>query len=109
MLNSSRVIVEDDQEHSLRLFRERDTGVIRLQASMHTGKLEGTPIWTAFITHQIHLPGWASCVSARAVLLTGLQQFIFSDDYNPPNASTGEFELTFRISSGTVPFQVDVV
>lgn len=40
MLKSFRRLIDDDYEHALRLFRERDTGVIRLQASVQTGALK---------------------------------------------------------------------
>lgn len=37
----ARIIVDDHYEHGLRLFQERDTGVIRLQASVQSGELKG--------------------------------------------------------------------
>ena len=40
MLKSYRLLIDDYYEHALRLFREKDTGVIRLQASAHTGALK---------------------------------------------------------------------
>ena len=88
-------------EHILRLFREKDTGVVRLQASVLTTELRMKPIWTAFITRQIHMPKWASWDSKKMVFLADLQQFVFIDDYSPQNTSTGEFLLTFISSSGT--------
>ena len=68
---------------------------------MHTGELKGKPVWTAFITKQIHMPGWVSRDSKRVVQLAELKQFIFSDYFSPQNTSTGVFELRFIISSGT--------
>ena len=40
MLKSFRRIIDDQYEHALRLFRDRDTSVIRLQASVQTGALK---------------------------------------------------------------------
>ena len=82
------------------MFREIDTGVVRLHASAHTGGLKGKPIWTAFITRQIRMPEWASRDSERVVHLAELEHFIFSDDYNPPTTSKDAFELTFITTRG---------
>ena len=68
---------------------------------MLTGELRRKPIWTAFITRQIHIPGWVSRDSKRVVLLADLERFIFTDEYSPQRTSTGESELTFILSSGT--------
>lgn len=35
-----RRILDDHYEHGLRMFRERETGVIRLQASVQTGEMK---------------------------------------------------------------------
>ena len=35
-----RRIVDDHYEHGLRMFQERETGVIRLQASVQTGEMK---------------------------------------------------------------------
>lgn len=101
MLKTFRRIVDDNYEHALRLFREEETGVIRLQASVLGGELERVPIWTAFITNQIHDPEWARHDSPSVILLAELQPFIFTTDYSPQKASTGEFKLAFVVSSGT--------
>lgn len=39
-LTPCRRIVDDHYEHALRLFQEKDTGVVRLQASAQTGALK---------------------------------------------------------------------
>ena len=106
MLKSFRLIVDDGYEHALRLFHEEDTGVVRLQASVTTGALKRKPIWTAFITHQVYTPTWASRASSKIVVLADLQQFIFTADYDPQKTSTGKYELDFTSSSGTTPTQV---
>ena len=68
---------------------------MRLQASVLSGKLKRRPIWTAFVTNQIRVPGWASWDSKKVVLLADLEQFIFINHYSPQRTSTGGFELTF--------------
>ena len=109
MLNSFRRITDDGYEHALRLFREKDTGVVRLQAAVHSGELERTPVWTAFITHQMRFPGWASRDRLRGVLLADIQQFVFTTDYNPQKTSSGAFRLTFITPSGTMATLVHLV
>ena len=106
MLKLFRLIVDNGYEHALRLFREKDTGVVRLQASVQRGALKRKPIWTAFITHQIYTPTWASHASSTMVVLADLQQFIFTTDFDPQKTSTGKYELDFTSSSGTTPTQV---
>lgn len=88
-------IVDDRYQHALRLFREKDTGVVRLQASEHSGELKRKPIWTAFITHQLHSATAISRDSSRVVSLANLHQYKFTGDYNPPRGPTGNVELEF--------------
>lgn len=108
-LKPFRRIVDDQYEHVLRLFQERDTGVLRLQASVIRGSLKRKPIWTAFITHQILRPTWLLRHSPRTVLLAGLQQYIFTSDYESQKTPTGAFELTFIKFSGTAPSLVSLM
>ena len=121
-LTQRRRIVDDHYEHALRMFQEKDTGVIRLQASVQTGECKRQvdhqnlfapitavlirsptrkPIWTAFITHQILSPTWMSRDSSRVVRLAELQRYVFTDEYNPQMTPEGAHELTFIESNGT--------
>ena len=118
-----RPIVDDHYEHGLRLFQERQTGVIRLQASVLTGEVKRQvisnlpdthsviagvlmsmkhrkPIWTAFITHQITSPRWMSHDSPRVVHLAELNRHVFTDEYVPQRTQTGAHELTFIQTRG---------
>ena len=120
-----RRIVDDHYEHGLRLFRETQTGVIRLQASVQTGEVKRQvasklpnpqsmiaavltfmkhrkPIWTAFITHQITSSIWMSRVSRRVVQLAELNRHVFTDEYVPQRTHTGAHELNFIHTSGMV-------
>ena len=76
---------------------------------MHTGVLERAPIWTAFITHYIRDPSWASRDSRRVVLLADLQQSVFKTLYSPHKTSTGGFKLNFVESQGTAPVLVNLL
>lgn len=104
-----RRLVENGYEHALRLFREKDTSVVRLQASVLRGELKRKPVWTAFVTNQIRVPGWALRYGRREVLLADLQQFVFMDEYNPQRTSTDEFKLTFFEVEGTKPALVVMI
>ena len=120
-LTLDRRIVDDHYEHGLRLFQERDTGVIRLQASVQTGEVKRQvaselpdprsvivavlifnrkPVWTAFITHQITSSTWMSRDSRRVVHLAELNRHVFTDEYLPQRTHTGAHELTFIHTSG---------
>ena len=98
-----RRIIDDGYEHALRLFRENDTGVVRLQASVLRGELKRKPVWTAFVTTQIRVPGWASQHGPNKVLLADLDQHVFVDEYDPQRTSTGEFKLIFPLIGGNTP------
>ena len=104
-----RCIIDNGYDHVLRLFREKDIGVVRLQASVHTGELERKPVWTAFVTSQIRVRGWVSQHGPNEVLLADLQQYVFVDEYDPQRTSTGEFKLIFPVIRGNTPALVIIV
>jgi len=114
-LNSHSKIIDDHYEHALRLYKDRGSGGIRLQASVLKGDLKRygwshlwhsyadlrrTPVWTAFITHHVQSHTWRSQPSSKVIHLADLQRYIFNDDYNPQVAATGEHELSFITTSG---------
>ncbi|KAL8736964.1 MAG: hypothetical protein Q9181_002160 [Wetmoreana brouardii] len=88
-------IVDDNYEHALRVFRDRDCGGIRLQASVLSGELKRKPIWTAFITTHIESQRWMRKVNSKTIHLADLQQYIFSTEYNPQSGPAGQHELRF--------------
>ena len=67
------------------------------------------PVWTAFITHQIDTPGWASRDRMNVVSLADLQQYIFTAEYSPGKTSAGRFELIFFESHGNAPSLVPLI
>ncbi|KAF6239034.1 hypothetical protein HO173_002906 [Letharia columbiana] len=97
-------IVDDRYEHALRLFQEKDTGVVRLQASAQTGTLKRKPIWTAFVTHQIISPTWMSRDTPGVVHLADLQRYVFTEEYTPQRTPTGAHELTFILPTDAKDF-----
>ena len=109
MLQWFRRIIDHRYEYALRLFRKTDTGVVRLQASAQTGALKRNPIGTSFITHQINSPTWLSRDNPRVVHIVELQQYIFTEEYDPQKTTPGAFDLTFIMHRGTAPKLVDLV
>ncbi|KAI4166691.1 MAG: hypothetical protein LQ348_007777, partial [Seirophora lacunosa] len=94
---NGRKIIDDNYEHALRVFKDRDSGGIRLQASVLRGELKRTPVWTAFITTHIHSSRWMrkAASSSKVIHLADLQRFVFSTEYNPPLGPQGQHELRF--------------
>ncbi len=121
-LTIHRRIVDDHYEHALRLYRDKDSGGIRLQASVLRGDLKRwilkprpssfiltsfswrTPVWTAFITHQVQSRKWMKQVSSKVVHLADLQRYIFTTEYYPQLSPGGKHELSFIDSGGNIPF-----
>ena len=114
-LKICRKIIDDHYAHALRLYRDRPSGGVRLQASVFSGDLKRyfrptskrssaylrrLPVWTAFITHQFQSSTWMTKPSQKVIHLADLQRYIFTDDYNPQIAPSGEHELTFATTSG---------
>lgn len=94
--------------HALRIWYDKITHSIRLQASVFQGELDRTPVWTAFITHFITSPDWARKVDRKTVALADLRLHIFSARYRPVLAPSGAFMLKFETKDDCEAF-LDVV
>ncbi|KAJ5644954.1 hypothetical protein N7507_010965 [Penicillium longicatenatum] len=90
-------IVDDNYPHALRVYQDRVSGAVRLQASVHKGIMDRTPVWNAFVTHQIKRRGWLKPLDSRTVLVRDLKLTILmsAEDYNPPTTARGEHVLKF--------------
>ncbi|RMZ76062.1 hypothetical protein DV737_g5008, partial [Chaetothyriales sp. CBS 132003] len=94
-------ITDSGYHHALRLYRDRSTGVLRLEAAVLEGPMKDTPIWTAFITHQVTSPTWLERGDrSKRVYLADLKRHIFSSQYTPHIASSGQHVLAFDTISG---------
>lgn len=82
--------------HALRIWRDKVTHSIRLQASVFQGELDRTPVWTAFITHFITSQDWARRIDRKTVALADLKLHNFSARYRPVLAPSGAFMLKFE-------------
>ncbi|OKL62854.1 hypothetical protein UA08_01720 [Talaromyces atroroseus] len=92
-------IIDDNHMHALRIYRDRVSGAIRLQASIHEGSMKRTPVWTAFITGYIDSSYWIRRNNSK-VFLRELHRVIFSPEYRPSRTSRGEHVLQFTSESG---------
>ncbi|KAI7545812.1 hypothetical protein KC343_g9860, partial [Hortaea werneckii] len=52
-------IKHGELRHALRLFKDRSSGVVRLEASALRGPMRDVPLWTAFVTRYVGDPDWA--------------------------------------------------
>ncbi|KAI7576981.1 hypothetical protein KC346_g19657, partial [Hortaea werneckii] len=52
-------IKHGELRHALRLFKDRSSGVVRLEASALRGPMRDVPLWTAFVTRYVGDPAWA--------------------------------------------------
>lgn len=115
--NGNSAIRDSGYKHALRLYRDRSTDALRLEASVLKGEMEkyapseifrstsnyfcSTPIWTSFITHCITSPTWCRySENSSTVYLADLRRHIFSSDYTPHVAANGEHFLDFELVQG---------
>ena len=90
-------------EHVLRIYRDQDTGVVRLQASVSSGELQNTPVWTAFITHVRYSATWKSRAD-RTAYSADIQHVAFTPTYNLRARSSEQFRLDFMTLSDAEEF-----
>ncbi|EXJ86712.1 hypothetical protein A1O3_03665 [Capronia epimyces CBS 606.96] len=96
--NFAGAIRDSGYKHALRLYRDKSTDAIRLEASVLEGEMQHTPIWTAFITHSITSPTWYRWTKhSFTVYLAELQRHVFSSQYSPHIAANGEHFLDFEL------------
>ncbi|KAF2097256.1 hypothetical protein NA57DRAFT_77510 [Rhizodiscina lignyota] len=93
-LEYSGEIEDDNYLHLLRMWRDEDTGAVRLETSPRRGPMVGTPIWTAFITEWIGARHWLCRIAPTVIELETLRPFIFCHSYSPPQFA-GRFRLSF--------------
>ncbi|EME41660.1 hypothetical protein DOTSEDRAFT_73904 [Dothistroma septosporum NZE10] len=77
--------------HALRLFRDRGSGVVRLEASPLRGPRKDVPIWTAFVTKYKHDPDHCEYARGRPVTIAAIKPppSVFIARYQPPQNRLG--------------------
>jgi len=81
--------------HALRIFRDRDSGCVRLEATALRGPLKAIPIWTAFVTQYIGNRKWMKRVGPSTVQFRELHPYMFCDGYRLSKGNTGKYLVTF--------------
>jgi hypothetical protein len=94
-------IKDDNYLHALRIYRDKDSGGIRLEARARRGLFTQTPIWTAFITEDVDDETWVKRVGTKVCQLKGLKPYVFCHGYVPPRKN-GKFRLQFTSQTGTL-------
>ncbi|KAJ5588876.1 hypothetical protein N7537_011554 [Penicillium hordei] len=99
-------ITDDDYVHALRVYKDTVTGAVRLQSSVHLGDLNHTPVWTAFVTHNLGKRSWLKSYDSKTVILRNVKPVVFMsmDDYTPPQTPHGHHVLEFTSSSDAREF-----
>jgi hypothetical protein len=95
------VVQDGKYRHALRLFKDRGSGVVRLEASAYRGPMADVPLWTAFVTRYAHEPAWAELEGDSVVSLAAMKPppYIFLSGYHPPKRGN-EYLLQFDKRSG---------
>ena len=95
------VVIDGEYKHGLRLFKDRGSGVVRLEASALRGPMTDVPLWTAFVTRYAHDPEWAQLETDSLVSLIALKPppYVFLSGYHPPRRGN-EYLLQFDTRSG---------
>ncbi|CAK7563021.1 MAG: hypothetical protein SEPTF4163_000878 [Sporothrix epigloea] len=102
-------IIDDNYQHSLQIFEDMTTHVLRLNASVWDGPRRYGPVWTAFInTKQAQSKGWIHRKGRRRVLLHDIQPYVFCAYYNPQHMRqnmNNAFEIEFDTVEGLRHFR----
>jgi hypothetical protein len=93
-------IKDDNFLHALRIYRDKDSGCIRLEARPRRGSFITIPIWTAFITKPMTKKAWIKVISTKTLQLNELHPYVFCPNYTPPTSKSGKFRLQFTTSKG---------
>jgi len=95
-------IKHGELRHALRLFKDRSSGVVRLEACALRGPKKDVPLWTAFITKYKHDPDWAYYEGGGLVTLAAVRPppYVFVAGYEPLRRDRDEMMLQFTTSDG---------
>ncbi|KAH8732270.1 hypothetical protein GQ44DRAFT_721566 [Phaeosphaeriaceae sp. PMI808] len=90
--------------HAFRVFRDQDSGCVRMQATARRGPLKTIPIWTAFVTQYIGHKSWMKRTGAATIQFRELHPYVFCEGYKVPKGSTNKYQLTFTKSEDAKSF-----
>ena len=101
-------IDDSGYKHVLKIYRDRDTRAIRLQASESSGELQNAPVWISFLTYKIFSEGLMSRVGPKIVHFNDPQPYIFTESYRIPRGPIDEHELRFPDSTDADSFMSSI-
>ncbi|KIW83987.1 hypothetical protein Z517_03233 [Fonsecaea pedrosoi CBS 271.37] len=105
ILHFAGAIRDGGYRHVLRLYRDKRTDAVRLEAAVLDKEMKDTPIWTAFITHKITSPSWFRWPkNSSTIYLAELQRHVFSSEYSPHVRANGEHLLDFEVFTDAEDF-----
>lgn len=95
-----------DLRHALRLFKDRGSGVVRLDACALRGPMQDVPLWTAFVTRYVGDPDWVQYEGQGVVSLVALRPppYVFLAGFQPLRNRRGEYVLQFVTDDGTLRY-----
>jgi hypothetical protein len=99
----SGVVQDGTMLHALRLFRDRASSCVRVEASPLRGSMKDVPIWTAFVTRYAEDPDWVHYEGQGVVSVAAFRPppYVFLLGYEPARNARGEYILQFATSDGT--------
>nr|POE94249.1 hypothetical protein CFP56_16489 [Quercus suber] len=95
-------VLSDSLQHAIRVFKDRGSGVVRIEACARRGPMKDVPIWTAFVTHYKDDPDHVMLETRRVVSFAALRPkpYIFLHRYELPRNERGDYVLEFTTSDG---------
>ncbi|TLD37480.1 FAD-containing monooxygenase [Venturia nashicola] len=97
-------IKDDNYLHALRIYVDKDSGGIRLEARARRGAFTETPIWTAFIHGKIDRAAFVKPLNSKVIQLDNLHPYVLCHNYAPPRGKTGKLRLQFSSPEDATTF-----
>jgi hypothetical protein len=101
--------IQDDKFlHAFRIFRDKDSGGVRFEATPRRGRMKTIPIWTAFVTQYIRRKSWMKRIGNSTVAFRELHPYVFCEGYRVPKGPSGRYQLTFTTAQGMCPISLSL-
>lgn len=100
-LTRTSEISDGEYLHAFRIFRDKDSGGVRFEATPRRGPKTTIPIWTAFVTQYIGRRSWMKRVGNSTIQFRELHPYMFCEGYRLPRGNSGLYQLTFSTPQGS--------
>jgi hypothetical protein len=87
-------------KHALRVYQDKYTQAIRIEARALRGRNQNLPIWIAFLPPGLRARGWIRPTAPRQVELRFLNQYVFVTGYLPTLGRNNRFLIDFESNAG---------